>query len=30
VKVILSVKPDGKGKPPPVEQEYNWPDRGPQ
>jgi hypothetical protein len=28
-KVILSIKPDGKGKPPPVEQEYDWPDRGP-
>jgi len=27
-KVILSIKPDGKGKPPPVEQEYDWPDHG--
>jgi Family of unknown function (DUF6776) len=28
-KVILKIKPDGKGNPPPVEQEYDWPDRGP-
>ena len=28
-KVILSIRPGGKGNPPPVEQEYDWPDRGP-
>jgi len=28
-KVILSIRPEGKGNPPPVEQEYDWPDRGP-
>jgi hypothetical protein len=27
-KVILSIKPDGKGNPQPVEQEYDWPDHG--
>lgn len=27
--VALSIKPDGKGNPPSVEQEYDWPDRGP-
>jgi len=28
-KVVLSIKPEGKGNPPPVEQEYDWPDRRP-
>jgi hypothetical protein len=28
-KVFLSIRPEGKGNPPPVEQEYDWPDRGP-
>jgi hypothetical protein len=28
-KVILRIKPEGKGGPQPVEQEYEWPDRGP-
>jgi hypothetical protein len=28
-KVVLSIKPEGKGNPPPVEQEYDWPDHGP-
>jgi hypothetical protein len=29
-KVALSIKPEGKGNPQPVEQEYDWPDHGPQ
>lgn len=29
-KVVLSIKPEGKGNPQPVEQEYDWPDRGPE
>ena len=28
-KVVLSIRPEGKGNPQPVEQEYEWPDRGP-
>jgi len=28
-KVVLRIKPEGKGSPQPVEQEYEWPDRGP-
>jgi hypothetical protein len=28
-KVILSIRPEGKGNPQPVEQEYDWPDLGP-
>ena len=28
-KVILSIMPEGKGNPPPVEQEYDWPDSRP-
>ena len=28
-KVVLSIRPEGKGNPSPVEQEYDWPDRGP-
>ena len=27
-KVVLSIKPEGKGKLQPVEQEYDWPDQG--
>jgi hypothetical protein len=28
-KIVLSIKPGGKGNPQPVEQEYDWPDHGP-
>lgn len=28
-KLVLSVRPEGKGSPQPVEQEYDWPDHGP-
>ena len=28
-KVVLSIKPEGKGNPQPVEQEYDWPDYRP-
>jgi len=28
-KVVLSIRPEGKGNPSPVEQEYDWPDGGP-
>ncbi|MGD8631029.1 MAG: hypothetical protein PVG72_09940 [Gammaproteobacteria bacterium] len=27
-KVVLSIRPEGKGNPQPVEQEYDWPDQG--
>ena len=27
--VVLSIRPEGKGNPQPVEQEYDWPDHGP-